>query len=338
LSAIHKKVHGSGDEPIFESFGHTREAIRNYLEKCPPSLSALLVSLTELHMKKLQKKRWIEKTPLHLLYVNKIREAFPHSPIIRIVRDPRDASLSMMKTPWGPSTFYDALLDWKKYDDRSARYFENDPLAYTVHYEKLLEDPEKELRGVCEFIGESYEPAMLDASRSFDPMKLETRPWLSKVKEPVDPSRIRVWERELSADQNRLAESLVGNRLEAYGYPCKKLFGRTAKVVPRLEALRSFPALADSLARQGVKFWESNPAKHRGPLIYAGIPGLNKWNVGTSRRSKFIYILRSIKDIVGTMLSLERVHWACPELQKRSNNSSERLLCWILSPFKSSSR
>ena len=40
---------------------------------------------------------------------------------------------------------------------------ETDPRAMTLRYEDLVTEPERELRRVCAFVGEAYEPAMLDA-------------------------------------------------------------------------------------------------------------------------------------------------------------------------------
>ncbi|MGH7198402.1 MAG: sulfotransferase [Candidatus Omnitrophota bacterium] len=332
LSSVYKIAFGGRHEPIFESFGLTKDEIMNYLRDHPPSIAALLSSLTEQHMKKLGKKRWVEKTPLHLTNLGKIRRCFPESPIIRIVRDPRDSALSHTKTPWGPSTFFGALVDWKKLDGLSSNFFEKDPLAYTVRYEDLIESPEEELKKVCEFIGESFEPAMLDTSRSLPSMKPKS--WHLKAGEPIDKTRTAVWKKELSESENRMAEALLGDRLKAYGYPSTESFRRVANVVPQSDVLQNCPGLVYSLAGQGVRFWKTEGDRSAGPLIYGGIPDSKEWRLGQGTTARLSRALETLFDIVRMKLTGQEVYWICGESPNGNSTISSKLLCSMLAPFK----
>ena len=103
------------------------------------------------------KARWVEKSPIHLLYLREVRRAFPRAPIVRIVRDPRDVALSLERVPWGPDSVAGGLLLWRRFDEASRRFFATDPLTRTVSYERLVRDPALVLEELCEFLGEEVE-------------------------------------------------------------------------------------------------------------------------------------------------------------------------------------
>ena len=103
-----------------EHYGLTKDQLDSYLTKREPSIPVILSSLTEQYMQRAGKNRWVEKSPEHILFVDDIRRYFPHSLIIRILRDPRDTVLSMMKTPWAPHDFVAALFYRRKIDEKSC--------------------------------------------------------------------------------------------------------------------------------------------------------------------------------------------------------------------------
>src|SRR5262249_19313350 len=151
FSIIHEK-------PIPDYYGITRDEIIAFLRRRERSLPAILESLTETYMKRHGKQRWVQKTPTHLRYLHKIRRRYPHAPIIRILRDPRDVALSTLNVPWGPSSFPTVILQWQAFDECSARFCETDGKTLTVRFEDLLLNPESELRKICQFVGEKFEP------------------------------------------------------------------------------------------------------------------------------------------------------------------------------------
>ena len=117
------------------------EELEQYLLPKPPKVSTVLSALTEINMEKSNKLRWVEKSPEHLREVNMIRSYFPASPIVRILRDPRDVALSIQKPPWGPKNDIDAFLLWREYDDRSWDFFHNDLNCFSIYYHDLICDP-----------------------------------------------------------------------------------------------------------------------------------------------------------------------------------------------------
>jgi glycosyltransferase involved in cell wall biosynthesis len=294
LSSFYGAQNGYRTDPIFEQLGLTRDEIRKDLETRPPSIAMLLSSVAEQWMNKTGKKRWVEKSPLHLTHAYRIRKCFPQSPIIRVVRDPRDCALSQVKTSKKHLTFFEALKYWKRSDKGSSIFFEKDPLACSVRYEDLVQFPEKELARICEFIGESFEPAMLDRSQSL--LLLRPKPWHLKAGEPLDTSRIRIWERELTKDQKRLAEALLGEHLIKYGYPCNRLSAA--------------------------------------PLVYIGTPDTKSWPLGQGRMKRASQALKIIFCVAMAKLKKQEIFWSRGGDQNSPRTLSARLLYAVLAPFR----
>ncbi|OGR95850.1 MAG: hypothetical protein A2V88_13220 [Elusimicrobia bacterium RBG_16_66_12] len=205
--------------PVPENYGICRQSLETCLARKTPGVDSILSALTETYALSLGKSRWVEKTPYHLLCLSQIRRHFPDSPVVRIVRDPRDASLSLSRMPWGGVGFMGALCRWKDWDSRSSHFFGSDGRAYTLRYEDLLRSPETELRKLCGFIGERFEDSMRDTARSCLHVNRMDEPWKRMSGRPLDESRVYAWRRHLSKTQNRMAEALLWERLKAYGYP-----------------------------------------------------------------------------------------------------------------------
>lgn len=100
--------------------------------------------------------RWLEKTPGHVRSMDKILAYFNNRvKIIHIIRDGRDVTVSS----------HPAYLDKRKYWVPAERWvqevtfglrFKDHPSVYTLRYEDLISDYEKEIRKILVFIDEPY--------------------------------------------------------------------------------------------------------------------------------------------------------------------------------------
>ena len=98
--------------------------------------------------------------------MREVRRYYPSAPIIRIERDPRDVALFLPNVPWRSSSFVAAVLQWQCLDELGASFFETDHNCLTLRFEDLVMNPESELRRLCDFIGEQFEPSMMNTSQS----------------------------------------------------------------------------------------------------------------------------------------------------------------------------
>ncbi|MFN8487844.1 MAG: sulfotransferase [Caldilineaceae bacterium] len=314
-------------EPVPHHYGLTREAIATALKAQPPSIPSIISALTEQYMQQQGKRRWVEKSPEHLICVDAIRAVFPNSPIIRIVRDPRDVALSLVKTPWAPQDFLEALLFWRMYDLQSTPFFQADANCYTLYYENLVQTPERELRQLCAFLGESFEPQMLDTSTSATKVTTEKEAWKHLVAKPVDQSRIHTWKRELSKEQNQAAEALIGDRLLAYGYECAERFEQVADVYPSVETLLKYRQSMASFVDAKIKFWHDVHERQSDLMIYLGSPEQDRW-LRDQKPGRWWDTLRIISRILKGKLAHQPVFWVRDRVAVVQAGFCGRLIAW----------
>jgi hypothetical protein len=281
-------------ESIPANYGLTRRELAEALARRDPSISSALSGMMDLYMECHAKRRWVEKTPDHLPYVALIRRHYPDSPIIRIIRDPRDVATSLLRVSWGPDSLLSALAVWRDYDDRSARFFDVDPRCHTLLYEDLVRDPEPTLKALCLAIGEPFDPAMLDTTRSARLVNAAREACKAKAAERVDASRVEAWRMTLAEEDLRLVEAYLGDRLRVYGYPASGHGPPHYVEVHRRELLGYHPEVAADLTARGARFW-GLPGERPDLSLFLGDP--NRW-LGYTRRTRYLHTAR----LAGTIL------------------------------------
>ncbi len=122
------------------------------------------------------KPRVAEKTPSNVLVFPALRQLFPQSPLVHVLRDVRDVVASRLERDRDAAgASFDAVatarLRAREWADTMAirRRMLSDPdLArtyYEVRYEDLVRHPERTLIPLFEFIGERFDPAVLGFHR-----------------------------------------------------------------------------------------------------------------------------------------------------------------------------
>jgi len=111
------------------------------------------------------KRRWCEKSPMYALHMDVLAETFPAAKFIHVIRDGRDCAASIHRR-WG---FTPSLAMWRwKNVVRRARELGR-PLGdcyMEVHYEELTDNPEPQMRRICQFLDEPFVETMLSLARS----------------------------------------------------------------------------------------------------------------------------------------------------------------------------
>ncbi len=191
------------------------------LGKQPHTLAEALETVYAYHATRHGRSRWGDKNPFYVLYLDLVVSLFPDARVVHLVRDARDVALSYSKTRMRPHNFYLAAMRWKHCLDRGQVWGRSHPRQYLqVKYESLIENPEMELKRVCEFIGEEFHVGMFDfhhssltraTSANRDHHVNLTRPLLTTNKEK--------WRSEMSAVDIRIVEAVAGDRLVRLGYP-----------------------------------------------------------------------------------------------------------------------
>lgn len=237
-------------QAVVTLFGHTGRDVRDFLAVREPSAQALLESLTELYAHKRGKTRWAEKTPNHLLHLPALRQHYPDAPIIRIVRDPRDSALSMRQLPWASRSALANAHLWTTWFGASQPFFESDARTLTVRYEDLVGEPERVLAVVCSFIGEAFEPGMLEFTRSAKGVSSPNETWKAANARTLDTGRTGRWRQEDPALQRALTYT-CRKGIEVFGYPCAETPTVTVRAHPL--GLRAAEAHEGALLRAAAR-------------------------------------------------------------------------------------
>ncbi len=166
------------------------------------------------------KRRWGEKTPHHTFSWRTIREGFPDLKVLHLVRDGRDVALSFRYAPFGPKHVYQAAQHWTRYltSAEEAQAALGEGAFHLVRYEDLIADPERELRRICGFLGEDYDPAMLEYHGRGVAYPTDSRNSRNLTRPVLGDTRGR-WRTELTGREQRIFEAVAGEHLRRYGYP-----------------------------------------------------------------------------------------------------------------------
>ncbi len=139
------------------------------------------------------KPRIAEKTPHHEKYAKRIIELFPDAQFIHVVRDPRDTVASLRKEDWwrDKSVLMTARHCRRVYERMQQIDHALGPRrSHRVRYESLVSDPEAELRRLCTFLGEDFDPRMLQHDQRPDTGFTPTEAaWKQLTTKPIDPTR-----------------------------------------------------------------------------------------------------------------------------------------------------
>src|SRR3989338_6484809 len=223
--------------PAWDDFNLRLEEFRTALAAIEPfDLGEGVRAFYRAYASRFGKPRWGDKTPGYGTHLDPIQSVLPEARFIHIIRDGRDAALSITGLWFAPGGEIEALAaDWRtrilrtrKLAKRCAHYLE-------IRYERLIADAPLELRRVCEFIGLPYDPGMEryhESARSrLDEVKArrDARGGVLVSKEerlsqqrlacrPPDPSRVLRWKRDMGADMRERFEAVAGDLLQDLGY------------------------------------------------------------------------------------------------------------------------
>jgi hypothetical protein len=152
----------------------------------------------------------VNKTPSDVFIADRIRECWPDSRFIFLLRHP--VSIARSRHAARPQDSDERNLKMvRRYCDaiEAARHTYE---GLTVRYEDVTADPERETRRLCEFLGVAWEPQMLDYGR-FDHGRM--RPGLGDWSEQIKSGRVQASKPLPTPDE--VPDALV-ELTQAWGY------------------------------------------------------------------------------------------------------------------------
>ncbi len=167
------------------------------------------------------KHRYGDKTPIFVTHIPLLAALFPEAVFVHLVRDGRAVVLSRAQTAWGTDRPELEALVWRaQVEQGRADGLALGPARYReIHYEDLLDDPERIARELCTFAGLEFDPGMLTYHERATTI-LGDQPFPEEHRNLLRPPTkgLRDWRTELDRDQIELLECLAGPTLEAFGY------------------------------------------------------------------------------------------------------------------------
>lgn len=210
-------------ETKFGDLGLDADAVVDEIVAGPPTLGSAFGIVLRAYARKSGKPRWGDKRPGYFLDVPALLRLFPDAQFVHVVRDGRDAVASLKRMRWYRDGPVAAMSLWATAVDYGARSRSVLPAGswHEVVYERLVADPQAELRRLCAFLGEEYDPAMAAPQRTARdavPARKRRRHH-ERLRQQVDATRVGTWRGGLEPQEAALMEHVCGRRLRAYGYP-----------------------------------------------------------------------------------------------------------------------
>ncbi len=166
------------------------------------------------------KPRWGHKSPRNGVWMEEIRSLFPGAQFIHLVRDGRDVAIDLADAGFWPDTMHGGAVRWRDCMRAVATLAPNfgpDSLL-EVTYEELCEDPEATFKRICEFLGEDFDPLILQHHKSDSAKGWSKDPTHADVGKPITTEYIGMYKRRLSTADRAAIEALIGPELRQAGY------------------------------------------------------------------------------------------------------------------------
>ena len=163
---------------------------------------------------------WMCKSMSNIHFVNDLETSL--QPLyIFLYRDGRDVACSFKKAIVGEKHVYHIAKQWKAEQNKclALQDYISEERFIAVCYEKLIANPEKELRKICTFLGVEYHPDCLQYFGSEEAKNTASSGdmW-HNVEQHVLSGNFNKYGKELLADEIKLFETVAGDALVKLGY------------------------------------------------------------------------------------------------------------------------
>ncbi|GLY80910.1 sulfotransferase [Actinoallomurus iriomotensis] len=208
------------EQTRFADLGLDGQRVIEQIVAGPPTLGSALGIVLRAYAARFGKPRWGDKRPGYFQHIPTLRRLFPDAQIVQLIRDGRDCVASLKEMDWYKHDSHHALATWVESieaGERAARSLGPESY-YRLYYERLIGDPATELKGLCEFLGEDYDPAMSEPGRVAAVAVPGRKVWHSRTHEEVTTARAGTWRTRLTTAEIVLCETVAGDLLRDHGY------------------------------------------------------------------------------------------------------------------------
>lgn len=205
-----------------KDLGIDKDAVRKMAAKLELHTPEELFNLhLTMYRKERGKKIVGEKTPRHILKVQKILTAYPNAKIISMFRDPRATAWSEIKAHFGSPSVLVTTKRWRTYVETHEQLSSelSSKQYMMIRYQDLIDDPETKLRKVCEFLEVDFEDQMLEYYKRDEKGFAEgEKSWKKGTLKPIQKDKNQEWKAKLKDWQISLVEHTASSQLEKMHY------------------------------------------------------------------------------------------------------------------------
>jgi len=232
---IHRFINDLFSTRKFDRWNIDREALLDSLLKFRKHLDfQSAIKILYLHFPSFFPKENIllpgDKNPIYSLFFKKIYHIFPDARFIHLIRDYRDNILSVKKLDFEAPLTSIIAYRWKFSNNLVHRMSKLHPEQfYTIRYEDLINDPETNLKKLCNFLHIEYQPSVLSfhlyveerIKKLSEEEARQFKKFHSNLLKPVNTSKSGVWKNDMKKRDVKIAESIAGKWAEQFGYERK---------------------------------------------------------------------------------------------------------------------
>ncbi len=180
------------------------------------------------------KQRIAEKTPHNAIFFPQLHQIFPDSPLVHVIRDGRDVVASLLRMDWidvntgEPMAITQNVRTAADYwltvvsSARNAAAFDAGlgQRYFELRYENLVANPEPTLRRLFDFLGEPWDPAVLQYYEQSRNLAAESS--REQVSQPLYTHAVGRWQHDLSPEEQAIVKEVAGDLLIDLGYATDK--------------------------------------------------------------------------------------------------------------------
>lgn len=169
------------------------------------------------HAAALERPRWGEKTPVYFRHISQLLRWFPKACIVYLIRDPRGVAGShqVVGTEWADLDPDHVAKAWLE-SVHILKAWARDPRIQPFRYEDIVSVPHETLPKLFHFLGDEFDPALLETRDS----PLENGPATGPLsaRSAVSANPVYKWQERLSPTQVSIIEHTAGKSMRPYGY------------------------------------------------------------------------------------------------------------------------
>jgi tetratricopeptide (TPR) repeat protein len=196
ILSSHPEVAGGGELPYWQRHAESAQLMAGILGDAERARNLAEGYLRELRRVSSEARHVTDKLPANYQRLGLLRELFPNAKVIHCVRNPIDNALSIYTTPnRNPNAGREAVVfNYRQYPEMMAFWRETLPAGsfLDVPYEKLVSEPEAEIRRMLEYCGLKWHEACLSPEAN---AKEVSTPSLWQVRQPINRGSVERWKR-----------------------------------------------------------------------------------------------------------------------------------------------